>query len=355
MARCEYELAKAGLTRRSVLKAMGTTALMTAVGGITGAPMACIGIGGLHPALIGDTVNVLSVDYVEYFEFGEDWRARDWDSTAQFMDAITAMGGNGETGMLGAASATIAQTVTAQNRIQGTYDETLGADVDDWFAQRLVQAAMMIHSEFGRKVHENGSAGTDHGQGGVTAFIGPRVAPGIFGEMPSLADGDLLYDALRPTVDFRSVLGMATNFLASDHGMADAVFDSPQPGLGILTDLRPSRPDAGGPPVLIRPPDPGPPEAAPSPPEGVDGPAPVPETIRHDDTAAGAAARRARLDAAIDDVRSASGGAGSADAPGSGAANDRAPAGGAGSDARPSGRLDRPREAVVRGAARASR
>jgi uncharacterized protein (DUF1501 family) len=62
---------------------------------------------------------------------------------------------------------------------------------------------VMAFSEFGRRVKENGSIGTDHGTAGPVILAGPRVKPDLCGEMPpltDLADGDLKH-----TVDFRQV------------------------------------------------------------------------------------------------------------------------------------------------------
>ena len=61
----------------------------------------------------------------------------------------------------------------------------------------------MVFSEFGRRVKQNGSNGTDHGTAAPMFIIGPSVKPGIVGRHPSLNDldqGDLKYG-----VDFRSV------------------------------------------------------------------------------------------------------------------------------------------------------
>ncbi|MAG58008.1 MAG: hypothetical protein CMJ83_17115 [Planctomycetes bacterium] len=61
-------------------------------------------------------------------------------------------------------------------------------------------------SEFGRRVKENGSKGTDHGAAGSMFLFGPGVKPGIHGKHPSLTDlqggGG---GSLKHTVDFRSV------------------------------------------------------------------------------------------------------------------------------------------------------
>jgi len=62
---------------------------------------------------------------------------------------------------------------------------------------------VLVFSEFGRRVAENGSNGTDHGTAGPVLLAGPCVRPGLHGLYPSLldlADGDL-----KMTVDFRRV------------------------------------------------------------------------------------------------------------------------------------------------------
>jgi uncharacterized protein (DUF1501 family) len=63
---------------------------------------------------------------------------------------------------------------------------------------------VMTWSEFGRRVEENGSLGTDHGTAAPMFILGSPVNKGIYGEPPSLSsldeNGNLKY-----TVDFRSV------------------------------------------------------------------------------------------------------------------------------------------------------
>jgi uncharacterized protein (DUF1501 family) len=61
-----------------------------------------------------------------------------------------------------------------------------------------------VWSEFGRRVEENGSRGTDHGAAGVGFLIGNRVRGQMVGEFPGL--GNLDPDGnLRATSDFRAV------------------------------------------------------------------------------------------------------------------------------------------------------
>ena len=62
---------------------------------------------------------------------------------------------------------------------------------------------MLLWSEFGRRVKDNGS-GTDHGAGGVSFLIGESIKGGIYGEFPSLKESDLLLGNLQYNNDFRS-------------------------------------------------------------------------------------------------------------------------------------------------------
>lgn len=67
-------------------------------------------------------------------------------------------------------------------------------------AERVVT---LVFSEFGRRVKQNGSGGTDHGTAAPVFVVGAGVKPGVVGRHPSLVDldqGDLKFG-----VDFRSV------------------------------------------------------------------------------------------------------------------------------------------------------
>ena len=64
--------------------------------------------------------------------------------------------------------------------------------------------AMLVFSEFGRRVYDNGS-GTDHGAGGVSFMIGNQVKGGQYGVYPSTRASDLEQGDLVPNMDFRSV------------------------------------------------------------------------------------------------------------------------------------------------------
>jgi len=66
---------------------------------------------------------------------------------------------------------------------------------------------MYLFSEFGRRVHDNGS-GTDHGAAGVSFVIGNQVNGGHYGEYPSAKAEDLEQGDLVPNYDFRSDYAM---------------------------------------------------------------------------------------------------------------------------------------------------
>ncbi len=95
---------------------------------------------------------------------------------------------------------------------------------------RADDVALMIFSEFGRRVPENVSLGTDHGAANAMFVVGNQVKGGHYGELPSLtklADGD----NLAYTTDFRKVYQTITqgwlghndsaNLLGGDFGTFD--------------------------------------------------------------------------------------------------------------------------------------
>jgi uncharacterized protein (DUF1501 family) len=63
---------------------------------------------------------------------------------------------------------------------------------------------VQVWSEFGRRVQENGSDGTDHGAAGTGLLIGSRVAGGMLGEFPALTNLDANGNQ-KVNVDFRGL------------------------------------------------------------------------------------------------------------------------------------------------------
>jgi uncharacterized protein (DUF1501 family) len=93
------------------------------------------------------------------------------------------------------------------DRLMAELDAAVSAFQQDLAQQGSADRVLTVaFSEFGRRVAENGSAGTDHGAGGAMLLFGPRVRPGLHGAMPSLTDlqggGG---GSLKHTVDFRQV------------------------------------------------------------------------------------------------------------------------------------------------------
>lgn len=86
----------------------------------------------------------------------------------------------------------------------GELSSALGAFQADLKASGLAdRVAVLCFSEFGRRVAENDSAGTDHGTAGPVFVVGAGVRGGLIGPAPSLVDLD--DGDLKSSVDFRRV------------------------------------------------------------------------------------------------------------------------------------------------------
>jgi uncharacterized protein (DUF1501 family) len=91
---------------------------------------------------------------------------------------------------------------------------------------------MMTFSEFGRRVKENGSRGTDHGSGAPMFLISSKVKAGALGDHPSLTDVPM--GNLKFQTDFRQVyaaildswLGVSSKEVLGKEFKAAAVFRS---------------------------------------------------------------------------------------------------------------------------------
>jgi uncharacterized protein (DUF1501 family) len=86
-----------------------------------------------------------------------------------------------------------------------TLSKGIGTFMQDALAQGFADRVVgMTVSEFGRRPHENGSRGTDHGAAGIQFVWGNMVRAGVYGNPPDLenlnANGDLRYQW-----DFRRV------------------------------------------------------------------------------------------------------------------------------------------------------
>lgn len=92
-----------------------------------------------------------------------------------------------------------------QSRLLREYSEAIAVFVKDLKENsKLDDTLIMTFSEFGRRVKENASKGTDHGTANNLYLIGGKLKkPGFFNEAPNLStldNGDLIY-----SVDFRKI------------------------------------------------------------------------------------------------------------------------------------------------------
>lgn len=129
-----------------------------------------------------------------------------------------------QTGGFDTHSAQGNQGAGAYATLMGTYGDSVLAFYNDLRNQGLLNETLMLQfSEFGRRIAENGSQGTDHGAAGIMMAIGGPVRGGIYGTAPSLDPvagnptlenngGDVRYET-----DFRSVYArVLDNWLGAD-------------------------------------------------------------------------------------------------------------------------------------------
>ncbi len=97
-----------------------------------------------------------------------------------------------ENNVLGDLSADFADSLAA-------FHTDLGARMDS--------VTLVAMTEFGRRLEENASAGTDHGHGSVMTALGGGVNGGqVYGDWPGLSQADLNRGDLEVSTDFRTVL-----------------------------------------------------------------------------------------------------------------------------------------------------
>ena len=84
------------------------------------------------------------------------------------------------------------------------------------------RTATLAFSEFGRRVAENGSGGTDHGTAGIAFVFGPPVAGRQL--VGGVDLGDLDNGDLRPDIDARSVYADVLDWLGGPTDEIDHPF-----------------------------------------------------------------------------------------------------------------------------------
>lgn len=98
------------------------------------------------------------------------------------------------------------QQAGAHERLLKEMGDAVAAFLSDLKAQgNLGRVSLMTFSEFGRRVKENASGGTDHGAAAPMFLAGGGIKSGLLGKMPSLAPQDLFDGDVKYNTDFRSV------------------------------------------------------------------------------------------------------------------------------------------------------
>ena len=91
-----------------------------------------------------------------------------------------------------------------QNQLLMQFSNAIGAFYDDLSAHGNERRVLTLtFSEFGRRIEENGSHGTDHGEASPLFLIGGGVKGGMYGTLPDLSATNM--GNVRYTTDFRSV------------------------------------------------------------------------------------------------------------------------------------------------------
>jgi len=107
-------------------------------------------------------------------------------------------------------------THTQQNNLMYYYNSVLAkglSDLVEGLGSAYADTTVVVISEFGRTVKDNGNGGTDHGHGNVMWVLGGGVPGGkVYGRFDTLATKELHEERDLPvTTDFRQILGYLLN------------------------------------------------------------------------------------------------------------------------------------------------
>ncbi|MFZ6645253.1 DUF1501 domain-containing protein [Undibacterium sp. TJN25] len=143
--------------------------------------------------------------------------------------AFMALGGWDTHANQGSAKGQLANRLNPLGLGLATLSRKLGPMFDD--------TTIVVMSEFGRTVRQNGNGGTDHGHGNVMWVLGGNVAGGkVYGDWRGLADAQLYEGRDVPvTTDFRQVLAQVCekHLRLPDAHLAQVFPALPQAGVGL--------------------------------------------------------------------------------------------------------------------------
>lgn len=118
-----------------------------------------------------------------------------------------------------------AQNLNALAEVLAAFAQDLGSDMD--------RVTVVLMTEFGRTFRENGGAGVDHGRASTMFVMGGGIRGGLYGDWPGLAPDNIDRNALRVTVDYRSVLADVLQ-----HRLATGNMGAALPGYADTPDKR---------------------------------------------------------------------------------------------------------------------
>lgn len=150
---------------------------------------------------------------------------------------------------------------SGDNTAFGTHPDllaNLASSIDNFLKDmrdsgNLDKVLVMTFTEFGRRVEENSSQGTDHGGANSLMAFGGGVNSGVFGGQPNLDPAALTRGNLTHTVDFRSVYSnVIEQWFESDASavfgadFTDPIFDI-EGGMGLAQFVNPNPGSNAGP------------------------------------------------------------------------------------------------------------
>ena len=133
-------------------------------------------------------------------------------------------------------------THEGQGTLDGAFNalmSELGAGLHAFYSdlgERMKDVSVVTMSEFGRRLEENASAGTDHGHGNLMFLLGGGVRGAqVFCDWPGLASERLVDGDLAITTDYRDVLAEVVAGRLLNPALGE-VFPKHQPApLGLVT------------------------------------------------------------------------------------------------------------------------
>ena len=100
---------------------------------------------------------------------------------------------------------------------------------------RMNNIVVLVMSEFGRRVAENGSAGVDHGHGNCMIAMGGGIAGGqVMTQWPGLHPSQLYSGNLAITIDYRDIVAEILNRRMENNSL-DLVFPNYTPTFQGIT------------------------------------------------------------------------------------------------------------------------